>query len=170
MVVSAGRLFVEAVRHGILAEVFDTALQVVYQQLGHVVAEAVADEHTLYGHVLAVYRERIGGYLPSAHTHPVRKVEDIEAEVSSFLEHPCGARNTGRTVVKDVEDTHLFNLSGNEHAVFLTGLVDAFVSLAAVAQEVVVLCDDLSAGPREVEGEGRHLSAEIVDVENQVFR
>ena len=39
MVVSAGRLFVEAVRHGILAEVFDTALQVVYQQLGHVVAE-----------------------------------------------------------------------------------------------------------------------------------
>ena len=47
MVVSAGRLFVEAVRHGILAEVFDTALQVVYQQLGHVVAEAVADEHTL---------------------------------------------------------------------------------------------------------------------------
>jgi hypothetical protein len=43
------------------------------------------------------------------------------------------------------------------------------VSLEAEAQEVVVLGDHLRAGTREVEREGRHVVAEVVDPEDEVI-
>ena len=43
------------------------------------------------------------------------------------------------------------------------------VSLPAEAQEVVVLPDDLVAGPGEVQRERRHVAAEVVDVEDELL-
>ena len=51
----------------------------------------------------------------------------------------------------------------------VAGRVELGVALAAKTHEIVVLRDDLPARAREVEGEGRHAAAEIVDVEDQVL-
>ena len=47
--------------------------------------------------------------------------------------------------------------------------LDSPVAVEAEAEEVVVLRDDLGAGPREVQREGRHVVAEVVDPEDQVL-
>ena len=49
------------------------------------------------------------------------------------------------------------------------GLLDPPVALEAEAQERVVLGHDLRARAREVQGEGAHVAAQVVDVEDQVF-
>ena len=43
------------------------------------------------------------------------------------------------------------------------------VTFLAETEEVVVLAGDLAARPREVEGEGGHVAAQVIDVEDQVF-
>ena len=48
-------------------------------------------------------------------------------------------------------------------------LHDPAVAVTAEAHEVVVLPDDLVAGPGEVERERRHVAAEVVDVEHEVL-
>jgi hypothetical protein len=51
----------------------------------------------------------------------------------------------------------------------LAGLLHEAEALLAQAQELEVLQDDLRPGPGEVQGEGWHVAAEIVHVEDQVL-
>ncbi len=48
-------------------------------------------------------------------------------------------------------------------------LLDLAVAFHAQTQEIVILRDDLSAGPREVQRKGGHVAAQVIDPENQVI-
>src|SRR4029077_4108708 len=52
----------------------------------------------------------------------------------------------------------------------VTGVLDSAVAFETEAQKIVVLADDLAGRAREVQREGRHVAAQIVDVKNQLFR
>ena len=46
--------------------------------------------------------------------------------------------------------------------------VDLAVTFAAEAQELIILGDDLPGGPREVDREGADLTAEVIDLEDEI--
>ena len=52
----------------------------------------------------------------------------------------------------------------------MAGLVNHAVSLAAQAQEVIVLADHFSARPREVQRERGHAAAQVIHLKDQVIR
>ena len=53
-------------------------------------------------------------------------------------------------------------------ALLVAAFLLAALPVAAEAQEIVVLADDLAARAGEVEREGRHVAAQVVDVEDEV--
>jgi len=69
-------------------------------------------------------------------------------------------------VVNDVEGSERSNPFGEIAALLVTLGLDFAVTLFSQAQEVVVLADDFAAGPGEVEREGWHVAAQVVDIED----
>ena len=65
---------------------------------------------------------------------------------------------------------HLADLAGEEHRDILRCLLHLVVAVPAEAEEQVVLQQHLGARTREVQGEARHVPAEVGDVEDELLR
>ena len=69
----------------------------------------------------------------------------------------------------DFELFHFGDLTGYPHGYIPTRAVDAPIARLSQAEEIVILRDDLAAGPREIEGERRHVSAQVVNPKHQIL-
>src|SRR5210317_285092 len=152
----------------IALEVVDAALEILDQQVCQITAEAVPDQDAHDDQVLPLRRHAVGGDLPAAAANPVGQVEQVEARIGAFLEGPAHRRDTAAAVVDNLEDAELLDFVGEILGRVVAGLVDLAVSFNTQAQEIVILGNDLSAGAGEVQGEGRHVAAQVVDPEDQV--
>jgi hypothetical protein len=85
------------------------------------------------------------------------------------LQFPAEARDSSVAVVNDLEGPECSDLFREIAAQRITLGLDFAVTLFAEAQEVVVLAYDFAAGPREVEREGGHVAAEVVDIKDEFF-
>ena len=156
------------VRHRVLRQVLDRAFDVVEQKSREIAADPVTDQDALDDGVLAVRWQRIGRDLPAPHPHSLGQV--IEGEAVIGVGQPVGdSGQAAVTVIDHLERPELRQLGTEPLRGIRTGLLDGRVAFAAQAQEVVVLRDDLATGAGEVQREGRHVAAEIVDVEDQLF-
>ena len=129
-------------------------------------AEAVPDDDAERREVLPVLREGVGGELPAALAQRVRDVEDGEV-----LDPVLQLEGEHRQLVAprdQLERPELGDLRRQPRGDVARVALHLPVAVEAEAEEVVVLRDDLGAGPREVEREGRHVVAEVVDPEDQV--
>ena len=143
-------------------------LEIVDEHVGHVVREPTPDDHAQGGEVGPMLRERVRRNLPAALTHCVR---DIENRV--VLDLVLQRESEDRQLVssrQELEGAHLGDLRREARGDVAGVRLDAAVALEAESEEVVVLRDDLRAGSREVQREGRHVVAEVVDPEDQVLR
>jgi hypothetical protein len=152
-------------------ELVNSAAQVIKNQVSHVDAESVAHDDPLNRGVLPSGGQRVRRDEPAARSKFLCEVEDAEV-VPPIGELPSDRRYSQvRVAAKDdIEDAYgpysLGEVGGNG----VRGVLDFLIPLFAEAKKIVIGTDDLPAGPREVEIEGRHLSAEVVDVEDQFLR
>ena len=137
--------------------------------VGHFSREAVADEDALDDEIFAIGRHGVGRNQPAALAQSIGEVVEREARGCGVFQFPAQAGDPAVAVVNDLEGPELGDLFGEIAAQLRTLRLDFAVALFAEAQEVVVLADDFAAGPREVEREGGHVAAEVVDVEDQLF-
>ena len=84
------------------------------EQLGHVAADAVADENPLHDRVLAIGRQRIRRDLPAAHAHAVGQVVEREAGAGRILQRVGHRRQAAVAVVEHVERAHRGDFLGEE--------------------------------------------------------
>ena len=82
---------------------------------------------------------------------------------------PGHGRDAAPAVVDDVERSHFSKLLAKIAGRIVTGLLDPAIALAPETQEIVILGDDLAAGTREIQGEGGHVAAQVIDPEDQVL-
>lgn len=68
----------------VLLEVVHTAFEVFKQQRCHVFTDTMADHDALNNGILSVSWKRVRGYLPTTHTHAIRKVIESETPVAFF--------------------------------------------------------------------------------------
>src|ERR1700722_8813558 len=73
------------------------------------------------------------------------------------------------SVVDDAEWSHLTNLSRQVLSRVVAGVLNPAIAIEAQSKEIVVLADDLAGGTRKVQREGRHVSTQVVDVEDQIL-
>ena len=152
---------------GLLAEPVEHPAEIVEQQVGEIVGEAVADDDAQRCDVLPVLRERVRGHEPTLLAQPCRDVEDGEGLLAVDHEREHGQL---RAVGEQAERAEVRDLRSQPLRDHPAGDLHAPVAVATEAQEVVVLRDDLAARPGEVERERRHLAAEVVDAEDQIGR
>src|SRR4051812_2058737 len=166
-VVEAARLLL--VGHGgvEVVEPVDGLAQVCQEQLGHVGAEAVADDDPQHREVLPLGRHRVGRDQPAALAQLPGQVED--AVLGDLRLQREGDDGQVRAVGDDMELGHAGQRSGDVQGDVLAGLLDHPVALAAQPQELEVLQHDLGARAGEVQREGGHVAAQVVDVEHQVL-
>ena len=74
----AARVFLVTVRGLLLFEARQNAAEIVYEEVGEVVAESIAYHDAQCGEIGAVGREGVGGYEPAAFTQGCGDVEDGE--------------------------------------------------------------------------------------------
>jgi hypothetical protein len=156
-----------AVRLCLRQQAGQDAAQVLKEEVGEVVPEAVADDDTQRGEVGAVFREGVRGDQPAALAQGRGNVED--GEVGDAVVHLEGEDGKLAAVSEQGERSHPGDILGEPHGDVTAGLLDTTVALEAEAQEVVVLRDHLGTRAGEVEREGRHVAAEVVDVEDEVL-
>ena len=136
------------------------------QDASHVAREPLPHHDSENGDVRGVVGHRVGGYLPAVHPQAMGDVEHRERARVVQLERHDRYR---RTVCQDVDLFFLGDLPGKPLGCARQRLHDVGVAGAPESQEVVVLADDLIAGTREVESEGGHVAAEVIDAEHQVL-
>lgn len=162
-----GRGFLASLWGGLSAQPGQRLFEVVDQQVGQIVAEAVANNDPQHGQVFSVGREGVGRYQPAAlaqcrgdieHRVAVLAVGQGECEHRQLT--PVGQQPEGP------EPSDAVCQAGRDSAGVL---LNPAIALGAQAQEVVVLGDDLGARTGKVQREGRHLAAEVVDAEHQVL-
>ena len=142
------------------------------EQTGQVAADAVADQDPLDDDVLGVGRQGVGRHLPAARAQPVGQVvQRVPVGIETLFHLPGQGRDARIhfAAENDLEGPHLPDLLGKVLGCLVAGGVDAAVAVTAETQEIVVLGDGLAAGAREVQREGGHVAAEIIDVEDQVL-
>ncbi len=130
-------------------------------------AHAVSHDDPQHRNVLELGRHRIRRDQPASGTQCFGHVVDGVAAIAGHLEgddRDPGLRETSSNW--SIATTW----SAIQAAVSQQALLDALVSVATEAQEHVVLSDDLGTRPREVESEGRHVTAQILDVEDEILR
>src|SRR5215469_16716500 len=159
--------------HGdwVFAEVGYGVADVAEQEGGQVAADALADQDALDGDVRGRSGEGVGGYLPAGVAEPVGQVEERVAGVLAVADPPGDGRDpgVGVAVTQQVEGTQLGDLGGEVLADVVARGVDAAVAVVAEPDEVVVAGDDLPGRAGEVDLEHRHVAAQVVDVEHQIF-
>src|ERR1700720_593032 len=146
------------------------AANVFQQKIAEVAAHAVADQDSLDHQILAVLRHRVSRDLPATPAEPIGKIVKREPVVLALFEHPANRGKPATPVVDDAEWTHLVEFGRDVLGSVVTGVLDSPVAFETESQKIVVLADDLTSWARKVQRESRHIAAEVVDVENQIFR
>src|SRR5215213_1840454 len=156
------------VRRGhLLLEALQQPLQIVQEYVGGVPAVTVPDYHPERYEVFPVFGERVRRHLPAALAHPARDVEGrIPVHFIPKLESKDGKL---ATVGYELEGTELRDSAGDVGRHVPALLLDAPVALETEPEEVVVLCNDLRARAREVQGERGHVSPEVVHPEDEIL-
>src|SRR5271166_726254 len=108
-------------------------------------------------------------HLPAADAQPVRDVEQRVSGLRAVLDLPGDGRDAAARISAsdEFERPELSDFLREVLRRLVAGHMDIAVTLAPESHEIVILGDDLSGGPREVDGEGGHLAAEIVHVEDE---
>src|SRR5579862_478349 len=140
------------------------------QKIAEVAAHAVTNKNALDHEILAVRGHRVGRHLPSARAEPIGKIVKSEAVVLDLFEHPANCGKSAAAVVDDAERAHFAELGRDVLGGVITGVLDSAVAFETEPQKIVILANDLTGRTRKVQREGRHIAAEIVDVENELFR
>src|SRR5208282_470357 len=148
----------------------DGTVDVLQQQVTQVTAYAVADQDALDYQVLPVRRHRIGRNLPSSRAEPVGEIVKVEAVVFPISEHPADCGKSSMAIVNDAEWPHVADLSRQILGRVVTAVLNFPVAFKTQPEKIVVLADDLTGRTREVQRKGRHIAAQIVDMEDQIFR
>ena len=130
--------------------------------------EAPLDDDAKRRQVLSVCGEGVGRDEPASLSQRARDVED--AEVVDFVPNLEGEHRQLVALREQLERSQLADLLCESHGDFTRVRLHLAITGEAEPEEVVVLGDHLRAWPREVEREGRHVVAEVVDPEDQVFR
>ena len=151
----------------LLVEVGHGGSQVLEEQVGEVVAEAVSAHDPQDREVLPVSWERVGGDLPSA--FPQRSGQRVYVP-------PCGVvgrgeREDGQFVSpgQQPELREGLDPASEVHRDVTGGLLHRCEPGPSQPGERVVLRDDLRARSGEVQGEGRLVAAQVVDVKDQLL-
>jgi len=166
-VVEAGRV-AGGLHAGLGFEPVEVAADVADQHAGEVVGESVADNYALDGYVFAVGGHAVGGHLPAAVAKAVGQV--VEGPTGGGVFEGPGDDGEIDAGGKHLEGPERRYFSGKLDGNLLTGLVDGAVAGFPETDEVVVLGDDLAGGAGEVDGQGGHGAAEVVDVEDEFGR
>ena len=103
--------------------------------------------------------------MPAAIAEPVRQVVERPVRLLSKGPGQDGEIAPGRQHFKWAE---FGDLAGKFDGHLLASLVDGAISGLAQPDEVVILGDDLARRPREVDGQGGHGAAQVIDVEDQI--
>src|SRR5215217_5184096 len=152
---------------GLLLQALQQPLQVVQEHVGGVPAIAVPYHHPQRDKIFPVLGKRVSGHLPAALAHPPR---DVVGRVPIHLVPKLeGEDGKLRAVGYELKGTELRDGGGGVGRYVPALLLDAPVALEAQPEEVVVLRHDLRARTREVQGEGGHVSSQVVYPEDEVF-
>src|ERR1700722_7617060 len=138
--------------------------------LRHFASEAVPNQDALNDKIFAIGRHGIRRNQPAALAQPIRHVIKRERRGCGVSPLPAKARDAADSVIDDLERAEFSNLTREILSDCRALRLNFAITLLAEAQKIVVLADNFSSGPRKVERKGRHISAEIVDVEDQLFR
>jgi hypothetical protein len=122
---------------------------------------------TQRGQVGAVVGEGVGRDEPAALAERVGDVED--REVVDVVGDRKGKDGKLVTACEQLKWAKLLDLPRNARGDVPRVGLDTAEAVEAEPEEVVVLSDHLGARSREIEREGRHVVAEIVDPEDQLF-
>ena len=148
-------------------EVPQHRVEVFPQRTRKVGREALANDDPQHRDVLRAGRHGVGRHLPAVGAQPRRDIELGVAEVTGQLE---GHHGDLRSVGDDLEVLGSLQLLGQQLRGVRQRPHHLGVTAAAQAQEVVVLTDHLVSRPGEVQGERRHVPAEVVHPEDQILR
>src|SRR5215211_5160743 len=155
-------------RGGLLLQALQQPLQVVQEYVCGVPAIAVPYHHPEREKVLPVLGKRVSGHLPAALAHPPR---DVVGRVPFHLVPKLeGEDGQLRAVGYELKGTELRDGGGGVGRYVPALLLDAPVALEAQPEKVVVLRHDLRARTREVQGECRHISSEVVHPKDEILR
>ena len=148
----------------------DLRADVVQERGRQVMAEAVAHDDALHGHVGEVVRHRVGraSASPACAAGPTGRTgsswwcaPSSDCQANTGMSEPSFHRSNG---------VHLSDLGGEILRDVEGVLLHAPEALVAQPQEQVVLQQHLGARSGEVEGERRHVAAEVAHVEDQLVR
>ena len=141
-------------------------MQVLPQRAGQIRREPFAHHHPQHRDVLGALGHGVRRHLPAVDAQCRGDVVFVVAEVAGQLERH---HRDLRAIRDDVEMFGLSQLFGEPQRGRRQRLHHVRVAGTAQSQEVVVLADDLVTTLGEVQREGRHIAAEIVDPEDQIL-
>jgi len=141
--------------------------QVAKQQIGDVHGEAAAHDDAQRRKVLTVLGERVGRHLPAALAQRRRHVE--HRVVLHFVFELEGEHREFVALRQELERAHLGDRRRGVHGHLPRVPLDTLKTGHTELEEGVVLGHDLRPGTREVEREGRHVVAQVVDPEDEVL-
>ncbi len=147
----------------------ELALDVGDEHVRQVVREAASNDDAQRREIGAVLGEGVRRYLPAALAQGVRHVEHrVVLDAVFQREREDGKLVAPREQLERADLGDPRTRAASRRRAHTPGRVA--IAGEPEADEVVVLRDDLRAGSREVEREGRHVVAEVVHPEDQVLR
>src|SRR5580698_8198904 len=170
VVVSASACAAHRFWRGILFEIFDRALHIFHQQSGQIAAEAKPSQHSLHHDMVAVSRQRIRRNLPSPQTQALREIIERESRMFAISDRPRTPWDAAAPVVNKMKHSELLQFVGKPRTHFRTTLRDSRIALPAAPDKVVILRCDWTSRPRKIQRKRRHVAAQILHFENQLFR
>jgi hypothetical protein len=144
-------------------------LDVSEQQVTARLGEVLAHHDTQHLQVLGMRRHGVGWHHPAALAQLVGQGELVVVLVELLVQAEGDERQASAALLRHDDEFEL--LEGVGQVVGGAGEVghDGAVAVLAQADQLVVLADDLGGTLGEVEGEGRLVGSEVVDVEDELL-
>lgn len=152
----------------------DAELDIMDEHVTPALGKVLAHDNSQHLEPLGMRRHRVRGHNPAPGSQVMGQRKLVVVPVLATLGGGLEAEGHERKALAAALG-HDDEAVGLEHAGEVVGGAgevahDGLVASLAEADELVVLADDLRRALGEVEGEGRLLGAEVVDVEDEVLR